>query len=1776
MKRFISMMLALIMCIGAVPHIFALSVGETEVEIPEEPAVTVSEDAVAGEDYTENVVLFALKSADYLAIHEDTLAKIGVKDATPLFTEDGEAASFGSKSHVWYRATVSGEVTDAISTLVALDGVVYAEPEYIYETEDYGEPSATEISCNWSYDRLHKHGGKHWWKDTLNMDINPGYGTIVAVIDTGVDYTHEDLASNMWVNTAELYGVEGVDDDANGYIDDVYGVNVTATGAMAGNPMDDHGHGTHVAGIIGMTANDIGGVGIAYGTKIMAIKAGYSTGSFSSTAIAKAINYAHMMGADVINMSFGGPSKSYLVENALESAFSDCVLVAAAGNDGLPTTDAPTPPYTQKVDIYPAGYSYVIGVMASDDGGRLAKFSNWDYIPNANCEYEMTAPGVEIYSALPGDRYASWNGTSMATPHVAAAAAIIRSYYPDKDMYSSRFIMGQLASATEDTCAGYPALNIFDSINNLPKPNITVKDSFLMDNVGEGEFNDGDAIIDAGETVDLGVLIRNQWGLTGEITVKVDTISEGGVANPFIEFITDEITLQPAGTFAEVNNGWVYNDSYLESVSDPIRFIVSPDTPNDTEICLNITVTTTNGFDEDDDTIYTALDPVTLEIPTYTFRVQTGQGIKGAISEDMTLTNDYLWIVENSILIEEGVTVTVEPGTKIQFYSSDYEGAYGGLTIPYIDNEGTLLMLGTEEEPIEIFPCAGYEEYAVEIFGEGYEKLQYCHIINARLGHYGSGNAGGMVDIVDHCILTQNPATLRTRYFGNAGAVYNSTARHTLNVYSIKNSQIYGMRIERGTAWYYAHIIENCLFNNCRIEDQTNNRDNVSRRNNTYLAGDVGIAPEYEDNSDVAYYFPIFKVVTPRIYEDFFSYETAESKYLIVSNDNYFDQFPSYYYYRAMALSIGGDLTVINDDSEYNFINASTRFNPEIGYKYNYLERKWEWVDGTTYALNVNGDANIYDCFARLASQFDGNNFGSTSSVTSMILEFPKTISDEQIIEGIYNFNYEEWAKEYSKIWVSNNAFLNPVLNNNPDSWTTLVANEYNSEYFPNYATNNYWGTENEMLINKMIVDADDFAGTYQDIIHEPILTLESESLADIYPFVTKVYLTDSDGNIVANVTPGEEYDVHVLFNRDMDTDTQPTVTYGPATPYTDYSVQGEFVSAREWVGKTKISPVLTSGTMFFRTKGGVAADDKWLECGEDILRFSFNVSTTGALAMMLNADGGANKVELSWAQNDYEVLAGYNIYRSTSADGPFEKINLYLVTENDYVDTNVEPGVTYYYYFKVVNTDGNEEENMSNIASAAPIDNIPPMIQHTPVESAKAGTSVTISASASDNIAVERVTLYYRVAGSANFKSKNMTKNADGDRYVAVIPAGDVTAAGVEYYVVVEDSDGNLNRSGTENVPHKIRVNSAPYISGITPSKLSIEGGRTVTILGGNFSDGITLKIGGKTVDKLSVIDSGTITFVSPAMASGTYAVVITDLEGRTATSPNPISYIDESSACEIPTNLTITSDVETVIPLYVTSASDIISLHAEIELPEEDFISCTAELADPDSNAILDCYRNGNKLVIGCIGSSDIAPEDGPIINIIVVASVADEKQCEITLHDVSFNGVEVTTVISSVATLKPSFRITADVVYYSDPSVKVGGVNITADGVTAATAEDGTALITVNKKTVTVSASSTGTDHAVTAFDASLVLQTAVGKIALDEYQALAADVDGNGKVNEYDAALILQKAVRKIDMFPIGTAWIFAPASVEMTLYSGENTVTFVAISVGDVDGSYRGE
>ncbi|MGN0180440.1 MAG: IPT/TIG domain-containing protein [Monoglobaceae bacterium] len=874
---------------------------------------------------------------------------------------------------------------------------------------------------------------------------------------------------------------------------------------------------------------------------------------------------------------------------------------------------------------------------------------------------------------------------------------------------------------------------------------------------------------------------------------------------------------------------------------------------------------------------------------------------------------------------------------------------------------------------------------------------------------------------------------------------------------------------------------------------------------------------------------------------------------------------------------MGGTLACVNDDTEKEFLSSKFGGYPEytIGCRYNKSTEEYEWEDGSTYPVEFAVYSNPSDSPYVYISN---SKFYSTYRIDNAVLEIPADKTDEEIREGLENFDWDNTFLEYNDYFntTTNNAILNPVLNTNPQSWAQFIANKYDSNYIDNYLYNNYWGTENKTLINKMIVDADDFPGTYQDIIEDPILTLESESLSEIYPFVTRVYLEDGDGNEITSAAPGQEVAVHVLFNRDMATDVQPSVCYGPDTPYTDYSVSGDFVSPREWVGTTKISPVMTDGTMYFRTKGGCAADDRWLVCGEDILRFSFEVSTSGVLAMMLNAEGGTNKVELSWAQNDYDTLAGYNLYRSESETSNFTKINQSILTDTSYTDTDVKPGVTYYYYFKVVNTDGNEYGGASNTTSAAPVDNIFPVLTHSPIKTAKAGSQVTVSATATDNIAVSAVKLYYRKTGDSEFKVKDMTESATKNLYVAVIPAAEVTAAGTEYYVTASDADGNISYSGTAQIPNVIDVNSTPYISGITPSSVNADGGRTITVLGGNFAEDMVLKLGGNVISDVSFVNSGQLSFAAPAMNSGSYALTLTTTDGTVITSPTPLSYTDSASMAQIPTSMTMVSGIPYTIPLYISASGGVQSLHAELDLPSSDFTSVKVEKADESASFSLEYNYSGGVLKIGCSSSDDITPADGALLNIIVTPKATEDKQYTVTLHDAAFNGAAVTTMISGDVHIKPSYTLSASVKYFMGENNFVSGITVSAAGVSGTTDENGSTSLVVSDRNVSVSAMGITAANAVTAYDAALVLQSAVGKISLSDNQMLAADVSGDGSVNEYDASLILQRAVRKIDAFPLGRAWIFTPSYIDKTLGTSANSVTFTAISPGDVDGSYRGD
>ena len=304
-----------------------------------------------------------------------------------------------------------------------------------------GMPWATEpgLEVQWYLQDL---GCLDSWVKIENSGRHPGQDIVVAVIDTGVDTTHKDLKNQLWVNTTEKNGTPGVDDDGNGYVDDIYGANITDPSSSMS---DTHGHGTQMSGIIAMEAGNGGAVGVAYGTKIMPVKVAVSE-EFSIGDAIKGIQYAVEKGADIISMSFATEVKSDALSSAIALASNRCILVAASGNENSNTNNP----------SYPAAYSGVTGVMAHDGTDTLTSFTNWDIDPGSGVEYEISAPGKDIVCPSLNGKYYYEDGTSHATAVVSGAMAVSLSElhasgrYPGPASFKNYFLSNMKHTTNAD------------------------------------------------------------------------------------------------------------------------------------------------------------------------------------------------------------------------------------------------------------------------------------------------------------------------------------------------------------------------------------------------------------------------------------------------------------------------------------------------------------------------------------------------------------------------------------------------------------------------------------------------------------------------------------------------------------------------------------------------------------------------------------------------------------------------------------------------------------------------------------------------------------------------------------------------------------------------------------------------------------------------------------------------------------------------------------------------------------------------------------------------------------------------------------------------------------------------------------------------------------------------------------------------------------------------------------------------------------------------------
>lgn len=560
-------------------------------------------------------------------------ANLSMTTAEPVFAEAWAAADSimaqTDLSRIYRLHLPSGsDVTAAIAVLARNPDVVYAEPDYVAQRID--TPNDPQYGSQWGLTNI---GAPTAW------DVTTGnVTTTIAIVDSGLDTTHEDLTGKLWVNPGEIPN-NGIDDDGNGLIDDVNGWNF-----IAGNNdlIDENGHGTEVAGVAAAASNNGKGIaGVCWTCRVMIVKVMQSSGIVNYSDVAAGVAYAAGAGAHVINLSLGGYADSITLRTAIGSAAQTAVVVAGAGNDH------------KSVLFYPAAYPSVIAVAATDSSNVKASFSNFGSWVDA------AAPGVNVLTTLAGgNSYGNQNGTSLSAPFVAGVAGLIHSQHPD---WSAELVREQLLNtatsidSTNPTYVGqlgHGLLNASAALNMTAQPQMTVSGWTL-----DGQAN---ARPDKNKTSQLAVTLLNTW-LPARSVVGTLSTSTAGVTIP-----------DNGGTFGDINTG----ESKINS-TDTFSVAVGNSLSYGQIVTFTLNLSGADG--------YSLNVPFTLQVRS---GVVTWPG-NATIITNTTWYADQMYVITTTVKVNPGITLTIQPGTVVRSNIS------GTLRI-----DGTLIVLGTADQPI--------------------------------------------------------------------------------------------------------------------------------------------------------------------------------------------------------------------------------------------------------------------------------------------------------------------------------------------------------------------------------------------------------------------------------------------------------------------------------------------------------------------------------------------------------------------------------------------------------------------------------------------------------------------------------------------------------------------------------------------------------------------------------------------------------------------------------------------------------------------------------------------------------------------------------------------------------------------------------------------------------------------------------------------------------------------------------------------------------------------
>ena len=1650
----------------------------------------------------------------------------------------------------WHRVKLgsSAEAAGALAKIRALKEIEAAELNGCYRTADLPEASTDPgYARQWHLQRLRI---PETWQFLVTNNINPGgkRDVIVAVIDTGVDYNHEELQANMWVNGREVPG-NSIDDDNNGYVDDIHGCSTTYDPREhSGNPMDVQGHGTHIAGAIAATAyNQSGGVGVAFNVQIMAIRIAQETGVMTFEDAAEGILYAVDNGADVINMSWGGYYPSQIVEDALAVAFNQAVLVASAGNDGVGADAWP---------FYPAAYTWVLGVMASDSLDKLADFSNYD---NSGLRYQVAAPGVQIYSSLPNNGYAAWSGTSMAAPVVAGVAALLRSYYSDRNLYSSRFIMGQIVGAVPKRETRCPILNPPGAMMTLAKPDITFSDAILFDEKDISPSNDEDGSLDAGETVQLGVELRNLGGYASQVRGFLTT------TDPYTAVQTAEASFNNMGPMATGNNGFAYVNGVLSGVARPFAFRIASNCPNGHVIGFDLSVHCKNGADLNDTNSYVS-GPLPIA-----YVVVRGRQAPRILTEDFEFTSSDYWVIQGPMMVEASATLRIGPGTFVQWGGLSDDPYNPGPQPGNIVVRGKLMIEGTLDNPVNLFPSylvAG-QTTRITVSGPGVCEMRYAKVRNPELVEAATTAMRGL-RLIDHCYLDWEayPASIQA--------------------VAISHSILH--RLPGGSA-FRASRMNTCLFDGGGIAAPVTPDFLPSPiLNSTFLqelgsaqARTLGVPPAFIE-SEVGRLQTLF--LSNAVLRAGFTYAG-----LPMSSSHFFLA-------ETIANFFAGHVACPTNQAEMSFVDNYAAGLPKPGFDPSYVyiglsdqltPGLFEWVDGSAVAYtnwaqgwpenSRAGYCNVVSTDGRWKDRPAQPPDASGGVLSWFVLKLPGAWNNEALRAPVLDGSLTDYVRDHYPGSVRFNAFLNKYWDTRRSDWMRIEAFKWSPEAIC-LARDNFWGTTNSFLVDLVVNDyTDDFTSGKVDYG-----ALPEHGFPSTYPFAEKVLINGMNAETIPVIGAGDAT-FQVAFNRAMDTNITPFVTFGPAVPYTDFAVKPDtngwngWSDSRTWVGGFKITPMIGEGFHLMRVSGAVAADDPWLVTGNDVERFRFQVKTLGTASLNLQASGGEGRIELAWQQTDFELLSGYNLYRADAQAGPFKQVNTTVIPvgSETYTDTNVAPAQTKHYRFTVVRTDL-QESDASNIASAASLDTIPPVLTHTPATSALPARGLRLTATATDNLQVAGVIVFYRPSGSgSNYASLAMV-NVAGSSWSATIPGSAVQSPGVDYYLTATDGISEVF-SGTPTLPHVVLVSNVPTLGSVTPNHGPAEGGTAVTLAGTLFEPGVQVLFGGVLASNVTLMSPNQLTCVTPPHFPALVDVMVANTNGTESTLLNAFLFEQTGVVVAMPqTN----GDYGTQVELGL-SAADVAGLRAvdaTITFDPTVLSAVSARVGMLTAGWTLSANLSTPGRAVLSLANASSTTGSGSLVLLRFNLIKPPPASTPLAIESLFLNDGAITTVRSDgLFTVNGFFTLSGTVHYFNGGQVVPGTLlTLVGAGEFAATSHtNGTFSITnIPTGSYTATPSKTNDASEITGYDASLVLQAAAGPLSLSPNQILAADVNCNGSVSAMDASYILEKAVGLIPgSFPgAGRMWSFAPSQRSYSLLnSNQSSQDFTAVLIGDVSGNW---